>query len=230
MVRSTAESILVTIHKLPMGQFAEVPCPTNRSINDNPPPLKDIPSTLVREGTHWPNAGLASGNLFETRKDWPIPPTPVPTLAPTIKTEEQPKITAIPHTMAMPKQTTEICHGDCIAPFAKMKNSTEKRAWMVIYKISQECTPKTFSNLNPSPSHSHSYSHKAFSAPATEQPASFDILDRYSEQTRLQKEREEKIERLNGKYNLDYYSSLESDSNADQEQDYRYEHKYETLI
>ena len=39
IVRSTAESILVTIHKLATGQFAEVPHQTNRSLNDNRVPL-----------------------------------------------------------------------------------------------------------------------------------------------------------------------------------------------
>ena len=56
----------------------------------------------------------------------------------------------------------------------------------------------------------------------------FDIPDRYAEQIKLRKEWEERIERLNEKYNLDYYSSSESDTNS--EPDYRYEHKYETLI
>ena len=56
-----------------MGQFAKVPCPTTRSISDNPLPLEDIPSAPVRQGTPWPNAGSASENLFETKKDWPIP-------------------------------------------------------------------------------------------------------------------------------------------------------------
>ena len=37
-----------------------------------------------------------------------------------------------------------------------------------------------------------------------------------------------RIERLNEKYNPDYYSSSESDTNSDQ--DYIYKHKYETLI
>ena len=106
MVRSTAESILVTIHKLAMGQFAEVPHPTTRSINDNLPPLEGIPSAPVRQGTPWPSAGLASENLFKTRKDWPIPPTPVPTSAPH-QTEEQPKIAVIPCAIAMPKQASE---------------------------------------------------------------------------------------------------------------------------
>ena len=68
MVRSTAESILVTIHKLAMGQFAEVPHPTTRSLNDNPPPLEDIPSAPVRQGTLWPNAGSASDNISKKQE------------------------------------------------------------------------------------------------------------------------------------------------------------------
>ena len=51
MARSTAESILVTIHKLATGQFAKVPCPTTRSISDNTPPLEDIPSAPFRQDT-----------------------------------------------------------------------------------------------------------------------------------------------------------------------------------
>ena len=92
------------VYKLAMGQFAEISHPTPRSLNDNtnPPPLEDIPSAPVRQGTPWPNAGSASENLFQTRKDWLIPLTPASTPPPTIKTEEQPKISAIPHAMVMP--------------------------------------------------------------------------------------------------------------------------------
>ena len=39
---------------------------------NNPPPLESIP---VCASTPWPKAGKMSGNLFELRKDWPIPPT-----------------------------------------------------------------------------------------------------------------------------------------------------------
>ena len=59
-------------------------------------------------------------------------------------------------------------------------------------------------------------------------PQSFDIPNRYAEQIKLRKEWEERIERLNEKYNLDYY--LGSESDTDSKSDYRYEHKYETLI
>ena len=76
IVRPTAESIPVTVYKLAMGQFAEVPHPTTRSLNENsnPPPLEYIPNAPVRQGTPWPNVGSASVNLFKTRKDWPFPP------------------------------------------------------------------------------------------------------------------------------------------------------------
>ena len=57
---------------------------------------------------------------------------------------------------------------------------------------------------------------------------SYDIPDRYSQQINLQKEWNEKMEHLNEKYNLDYYSSSKSDS--DFEFDFEPEYKYETLI
>ena len=51
--RSTAESIPVTVYKLAMGQFAEVPHPTCRPQNEesNPPPLEDIPNAPPRQST-----------------------------------------------------------------------------------------------------------------------------------------------------------------------------------
>ena len=50
------------------------------------------------------------------------------------------------------------------------------------------------------------------------------VPDRYTEQIRLRRDRDENIKCLNKKYNLDYYSSLESNSN------FELEHKCETLI
>ena len=57
----------------------------------NPPPLGDTPA---RVGTPWPKTKPSSENLFESRKDWPIPP--VPTSTPTIKVEAQPQEAAMP--------------------------------------------------------------------------------------------------------------------------------------
>ena len=39
--------------------------------SNNQPPLENIPT---HAGTPWPRAGSMLGNLFELRKDWPIPP------------------------------------------------------------------------------------------------------------------------------------------------------------
>ena len=57
---------------------------------------------------------------------------------------------------------------------------------------------------------------------------SFDVPDRYAEQIKLRREWEERIEGLNRKYSLNYYSSSESDSYYNPEPDHRYEHKYDT--
>ena len=117
------------LHKLAMGQFVEVPHPVTRSINDNLPPLEDIPSAPVRQGTPWLKASSASENLFETRKDWSIPPTPVPTPTPTIKIEEQPKTAAIPYTMTMPKQATEKCSWAPHCPICNNKEEHREEDW-----------------------------------------------------------------------------------------------------
>ena len=91
----TTTDISVTVHKLATGQFAEASSPTARPQNVTPQSkttslLEDIPKAPVRQGTPWHNAVSTSENLFETRKDWPILPTPVPTSAPTVKLEALP--------------------------------------------------------------------------------------------------------------------------------------------
>ena len=53
---------------------------------------------------------------------------------------------------------------------------------------------------------------------------SYDIPDRFAQQLKLEREWNEKMECLNDKYNLDYYSSSVSDSEPE------LECKYETLI
>ena len=58
----------------------------------------------------------------------------------------------------------------------------------------------------------------------------FDVPDRYSNQLKLHREWEEKIERLNDKYGLDCFSDSELDSESDEGEEYRYRHKYEMLI
>ena len=59
---------------------------------------------------------------------------------------------------------------------------------------------------------------------------SFNVPDRYAEQIHLRREWEDKMERLNEKYGLDYFSDSQLDSESDEGKNYRYEHKYEMLI
>ena len=205
MMRSTAESILVTIYKLAMGQFAKVPCPTTRSISNNPPPLEDIPSDPVRQCTPWPNAGLASESLFETRKDWPIPPTPVHTPVPTIKTNEQPKIAAISHAMTMPKQVTEKCSWGLHCTICENEEEHGEEDWGGNLQNQPRMHPQDLQALttqNPQPQNLQCPQPRTLQHPQSQssqhaekqnfqhsQPQnnkkSLDVPDRYAEQIRL---------------------------------------------
>ena len=55
-------------------------------------------------------------------------------------------------------------------------------------------------------------------------------LDKYPSQTKIHKQWEAEMERLNSKYNLDCFSNSELDSESDEAEQYQYEHGYETLI
>ena len=55
-------------------------------------------------------------------------------------------------------------------------------------------------------------------------------IDKYPSQTKICKQWEAEMERLNTKYNLDCFSDSELDSESDEGEEYQYEHGYETLI
>ena len=55
-------------------------------------------------------------------------------------------------------------------------------------------------------------------------------IDRYLSQTKIHKQWEAEMERLNTKYNLDCFSDSKLDSESDEGEQYKYEHWYETLI
>ena len=223
VVRSAAESIPVMVYKLATGKFAEVQFQTTRSQNkgSNLPPLEDIPNAPVRQGTPWPSTGSASKNLFETRKDWPIPPTPTPTSAPTLNTEAPTQVVVIPHVMVMPKQVAEKCSWGLHCPICKNEEEHEEDWDSDIQREQPRMCPQN--------TQCPQVQDIQFPQPQnTQHPQLFDVPDRCSEQTQLRREWEEKIEWFNEKYNLDYYFSSESDSKPEPE--HRYEHKYETCI
>ena len=70
--------------------------PVNLESQQPPTSENNLEDAPVHVGTPWPEAGKMSGNLFEIRKDWPIPPTTNPTTItatnpkpPAIKVEPQ---------------------------------------------------------------------------------------------------------------------------------------------
>ena len=138
-------------------------------------------------------------NLFESRADWPIPPMQTPTVK-VEKAEAPPRVAAIPCAMVLPKQIEEKCIWGPHCPISKKEEEKGTEDWN---SNRQEDQPRNHYAQN---------------------PQTYDVPDRYSEQIRLRREWDEKMECLNAKYNLDYYSSSESDS------DFEPEHKYETLI
>ena len=56
------------------------------------------------------------------------------------------------------------------------------------------------------------------------------VPDRYSNQLKLHRECEERLERLNDKYGLNCFSDSELDSESDESEEYRYKHKYKMII
>ena len=113
VVKSTAMPILVTVYNLATRKYSEIPYSTGRPQNKgNPsvhnsshPPLEDIPKALVREAIPWPSTGSGPENLFEARKDWLIPPTPVPT----VNTEAPHQTAVITCAMVMTKHVVDRC-------------------------------------------------------------------------------------------------------------------------
>ena len=77
MTTQVPKTIPITMMNLEKGKFQENPPQGGSSANNNPPPLEDIPD---RAGTPWPETEPLSEHLFESRRDWPIPPVLVSTL------------------------------------------------------------------------------------------------------------------------------------------------------
>ena len=55
-------------------------------------------------------------------------------------------------------------------------------------------------------------------------------IDKYPSQTKIHKQWEADMEKLNSKCNLDCFSDSELDLESDEGEQYKYEHRYETLI
>ena len=201
-----------------------------KTSDSRPPPLEDIP---VHESTPWPNTGKISGNLFEERKDWLFPPnyldnnnskdttgvaSPKPPIKEEPKTEEQ--------SFTGPK--TEKCGWGSNCPFCKnqekeeedwdgncQKQLQQKTPPQQEIQIPQARCPKTLNYQRPQNS---------------QKPNQETLIDQYASQSKIRKQWEAEMERLNAKYNLDCFSDSELNSESDEGEQYKYEHRYETLI
>ena len=101
-----------TVSKAPTDLENQTPSQEG-TLENNPPPLENIP---VHAGTPWPEAGKMSGNLFELRKDWQIPPN------------NNDNTTA---TASIPKPPIKIEHQDEEQPITQFNSSTEiRKVWV----------------------------------------------------------------------------------------------------
>ena len=229
-----SDTIPITMMNLKKGRFYGSPPQGGSSANNNPPPFEDIPA---RAGTPLPKTKPLPKNLFESRKDWPI--QPAPTSTPTIKVEAQPQETAISHTTLAPKQIREKCGLGPNCPICK--NIEEDRDGDHQKQTIQQNIPYTQApdaqqqkNCLQVQNFQQPQNMQQSQMPSCQCPQpqnfqhsrsqSFDVLDWYAEQLCLRREWEEKMERLNDKYGLDYYSSSDTESDWDKV------HKYETLV
>ena len=215
----------VTTPNAPTNSDSQKP-PQEGTSESNPPPLKNIPT---HAGTPWPKAGKMSGNLLEFRTDWPIPPTPttITTSKPPIKIELQTQEQVTPSTTAAPK--AEKCGWGPNCPFCKNAEEDWDSDHQKQFQQNVPCTQPQQPQM------------QGLQCPQTQnyqkpqnfqcsQSQAFHVPDRYSNQLKLHREWEEKVERLNDKYGVDCFSDSELDSESDEGDEYRYEHKYAMLI
>ena len=172
-----------------------------------------------------------SGNLFETRKDWLLPPnyiddntkntanttSPKPPIKVESKPEGQPatspKVEKFGWGPNCPfcRNQEENWNGDHQKQLQQQPQPQQK------IQMTQEQCPQTLNYQKP----------QSFQKFNQKTP---DVERWYPSQSKLHKQWEEEMERLNAKYNLDCFSESELDSESDEGEEYKYEHGYETLI
>ena len=159
------------------------------------------PTIQVREDTPWPNTIPASTSLFEARAGWPVPPT----LAPSMKVENREvlsKIATILCAMVLPKKLEKMYMGTALPHLHKRRG---RRHRGLEWQQAERLTKKSLST-------------KCSASPLLWCPWQVLRADQ------IKKRMGWKDGMPEWKYDLDYYSSSESNSA------FKPEHKYETLI
>ena len=215
---TTAYLILipVTVYNLAQNKIQEIPNPVMRRFQgeENPFTPKATSTTMApptREDTSWSNTTPASNNLLVTRASWQIPPNET-SMTIFVKTEKAegripPKIAAIPCMMPPQNKVEEMCRWGLHCPICTKFTPNPKA------ESSEDWNGKSQDQLQ-----------RNYHPQSPQYSPSYDILDRFSEQYKIQKDRKEGLEFLSDKNNPDYYSSSDSDSEPE------LEHRYETLI
>ena len=201
---------------------------TERSPDNRPLPLEEAP---IYKSTPWPEAGKILGNLFEERKDLLLPlnylsnnvtgTASVTNSKPPIK--EEPKIEEQPS--AGPKTEKCGCGPNC--PFCK--NQEQEEDW------NGDCQRQLQQQLQPQQKVQMAQAKRpqTLNYQKPQSPQKFDQKTsdgRYPTQAEIHKQWETEMERLKFKYNLDCFSDSKLNSESDEEEQYKYEHGYETPI
>ena len=221
------------VYNLAQSKIQEIPNPTRKIQEEESPFTPDYSNPLMvqqpkattaatsiapltRDDTPGPNTMPASTNLFVAKASWPIPPNmdevPMPTFGKTEKADAKtpPKQAAIPHTLILNKlQNSKSVEEACGCPICtqstpKAEDSEEDWDGERQRNRKEDQTERNY--YPPSPQYFPSYS----------------FPDRLSHHYKMEKDRNAGLEFLNDKYNLDYYSGSDSDSNS--------KHEYETLV
>ena len=170
---------------------------------NRPPPLEKV---QVCKSTPWPGAERMSGNLFEDR-NWLLPPN---YLSNNHKNATSPKspIKEEPETGEQEK-----CGWGPNCPFCK---NQEKEVWDGKHQSQLQKVSLLSEGQRPQARHPQTLNYQK--PQSTQKSTQETQLGKYQTQTKRQWEAE--MERLNSKYNLE----------SDEEEQYQYEHGYETLI
>ena len=180
----------------------------------------------IHESTPWPGAGRMSGNLFEDR-NWLLPPSYLNNnsknaTSPKSPIKEEPKTGE----QSIIGLNAEKCGWGPNCPFHKnqeKEDSDGKHQNQLQQKI-----PPLPEVQRPQAQHPQTLNHQK---PQSLQKSNQETqIDKYPSQTKICKQGEAEMERMNTKYNLGCFSDSELDSESDEGEQYKYEHRYEALI
>ena len=168
----------------------------NQVPESRPPLLEDAP---ICADTPWPEAGKMLGNLIKTRKDWLIPPNNnandknSDTAA---ATNPKPPLKLEPQNQETPK--VEKCGWGQNCPICKM----EEEDWNSDHQRQLQQQPQVQMTQM---QHPQALNYQNLQSFQRSNSKTFGVSDQYPSQSKLLKQWEEEMERLNRNYNLDCF-------------------------